>query len=47
MEANKNGSLKAAATYSVESWKEEDWQTISPEMKMTKASVVFAFKEGI
>ena len=47
MESNKNSVLKATATYNVEKWKEEDWQSISPEMKMTKASVEFALKGDI
>jgi hypothetical protein len=47
MESNKHGKLNATATYSVEKWKEADWQTISPEMKMTKASVEFTLKGGI
>jgi hypothetical protein len=40
--SNKEGSLKATATYTVKQWKEEAWQTLSPEVKLTKASVEFA-----
>jgi len=39
--------LKSTATYTVQDWKEETWQTLSPEVKMTKASVVFALKGDI
>jgi len=39
--------LKATATYSVVQWKEDPWQTISPEMRMTKASVEYALKGDI
>jgi hypothetical protein len=39
--------MKASATYKVEKWKEETWKDISPETKMTKASVEFSFKGEI
>ncbi|HEY5039305.1 MAG TPA: DUF3224 domain-containing protein [bacterium] len=34
--------MKAKATYKVEKWKEDIVQQISPDMKITKASVVYA-----
>jgi hypothetical protein len=39
--------MKASATYKVEKWKEETWKDISPEVKMTKASVEFSFQGEI
>ncbi len=42
MPSDKNDGMEANATYSVEKWKEENWNVISPEVKMTKASVEFA-----
>jgi len=47
MDSNQNGSKKAKATYKVEKWSEETWQTISPEVKMTKASVEFKLEGEI
>jgi len=43
----KEGPLKAQATYSVQKWKEDNWRVISPESKMTKASVEYALKGAI
>lgn len=34
-------NMKAKATYSVKKWDEADYRQISPEMKMTKASVLY------
>jgi len=35
--------MKAKATYSVKKWEEKTYDQISPEMKMTKAAVEYAF----
>jgi hypothetical protein len=35
--------MKAQATYSVKKWKEETYDQISPEMRMTRASVEYEF----
>ena len=35
--------MRAKATYTVKKWEEETYQQISPEMKMTKASVEYNF----
>jgi hypothetical protein len=35
--------MKARATYTVKKWEEATYHQISPDMKMTKASVEFAF----
>jgi hypothetical protein len=35
--------MKAKATYSVKKWEEKTYDQISPEMKMTKASVEYEF----
>jgi len=35
--------MKAKATYSVKKWEEITYRELSPEMKMTKASVLYEF----
>jgi hypothetical protein len=40
---NKETHMKAKATYSVKKWEENTYNQISPEMKMTKASVEYEF----
>ena len=35
--------MKAKASYSVKKWEEVTFRQISPEMKMTKASVLYEF----
>lgn len=47
MNTNSKSGLKATATYSVVTWKEDTWQVLSPESKMTKASVEFSLKGEI
>ena len=39
--------MKAMATYTVQQWKEDNWQVLSNEVKMTKASVEYALKGEI
>jgi hypothetical protein len=39
--------LKAQATYTVQKWNEENWRVISPEVKLTKASVEYALKGSL
>jgi hypothetical protein len=36
--------MKAKSQYSVEKWEEKTYEEVSPQMKLTKASVVFGFK---
>ena len=35
--------MKAKGTYTVKKWEENTYEQVSPEMKMTKASVEYAF----
>ena len=44
MESNANGKKQAKATYKVDQWREDNWQEISPEVKVTKASVEFVLE---
>ena len=39
--------MKATATYTVQQWKEDAWQVISLEVKLTKASVEYVLKGDI
>jgi hypothetical protein len=39
--------MKARASYEVKKWDEETYQQLSPEMKMTRASVEFAMRGEI
>ena len=36
--------MKAKSQYSVEKWDEKTYEEVSPKMKLTRSSVVFAFK---
>ena len=36
--------MKANGTFTVKKWEEETYKEVSPEMKMTKASVEYAFE---
>lgn len=39
--------MKARATYTVKAWEESTYKEISPEMKMTRASVEYGFNRDL
>jgi hypothetical protein len=43
----RGGAMRAKGTYTVKRWDETTYDQISPEMKMTKASVEYAFSGDI
>lgn len=47
MENKVNTKKQAKATYKVLNWKEDNWKEISPEVKITKASVEFGLEGEI
>jgi len=44
MESNANGKKQVKSTYKVVNWKEDTWKEISPEVKLTKATVEFGLE---